>query len=80
MAIRTAYTLAEAVGMLQSLKKAYADLVNGQAQSYRIGTREFTALDLEELSKEIEKFSNIVESLRGEGRSTRVARVVPRDL
>ena len=66
--------------MLSACKEAYEGIVNGQAKSYRIGTREYTALDLDDLKKEIEYFSNIVESLSGTVRTKRVARVVPRDL
>jgi len=80
MSISTAYTLTEARQMLEICKEAHKELVTGQAKSYKIGTREYTALDLDDLVKEIERFSNIVESLEGKVRTKRVARVVPRDL
>ena len=80
MAATSAYTLAEAKEMLELYKTALKDLLSGQAQSYRIGTREFTALDSEELTKGIVKFSNLVEALSGNVRTKRVTRVVPRDL
>lgn len=80
MAVIHAYTLAEAQEMLQLCKTALQELISGQAKSYRVGTREFTSLDIDDLWKEIEKFSNLVEALKGETRTKRVARVVPRDL
>lgn len=80
MAAINAYTLDEAQGMLNLCKQALKELINGQAKSYRVGTREFTALDLDDLKAEIIYFSNIVEALSGSVRTKRVARVVPRDL
>lgn len=80
MAATSAYTLEEARGMLTLCKQALRDLLSGQAKSYRIGTREFTALDADELRKQIVYFSNLVEALSGTVRTRRVTRVVPRDL
>ena len=80
MAAIKAYTLDEAQKMLNLCKQALKELINGQAKSYRVGTREFTALDLDDLKAEIIYFSNIVEALSGSVRTKRVARVVPRDL
>lgn len=80
MSITTAYTLTEARQMLDICKEAHKELITGQAKSYRIGTREYTALDLDDLMKQIEYFSNAVESLSGSIRTKRVTRVVPRDL
>ena len=80
MAAVTAYTLVEAKTMLELVKEAHKELITGQAKSYRIGTREFTSLDLDELMKQIEYFSNLVEALSGSVRTKRVVRVVPRDL
>lgn len=80
MAAITAYTLTEAREMLELCKQALKELVSGQAKSYRIGTREFTALDADELMDQIVYFSNLVEALSGAVRTKRVARVVPRDL
>lgn len=79
MSITTAYTLTQAKTMLALCQKAYEDLITGQAKSYRVGTREFTALNLDDLVKEIERWSNIIEALES-NRSQRVRRVVPRDL
>lgn len=80
MAATNAYTLEEAQEMLDKVKEAHRQLITGQAKSYRIGTREFTSLDLSELMGQIEYFSNLVEVLSGQVRKTRVVRVVPRDL
>lgn len=44
---RNAYTLTEAQEMLKLCKVATKELLNGQAKSYRVGTREFTALDMQ---------------------------------
>ena len=80
MAAINAYTLDEAQEMLNLCKQALKELITGQAKRYRVGTREFTALDLDDLKAEIIYFSNIVEALSGSVRTKRVARVVPRDL
>lgn len=80
MAATKAYTLTEARQMLALCKEALQELITGQAKHYRIGTREFTALSIDELKREIEYFSNLVEALSGGVRTGAVARVVPRDL
>ena len=80
MAIRTAYSLSEAKAMLQIWKDCERALAEGQAKRYRVGTREFESIDLPEIAAMIERFSNIVDALSGETRTTRVVRVVPRDL
>lgn len=80
MAVSTGYTLAEAREMLSLWKACEKALAEGQAKEYRVGTREYTALDLPEIAKRIEYFSNLIESLSGETRTTKVVRIVPRDL
>ncbi|MDO4647621.1 MAG: DUF6148 family protein [Eubacteriales bacterium] len=80
MAAINAYTLSEARDMLALVKTAHKELITGQAKHYRVGTREYTALDLDELMNQIVYFSNLVEALSGNVRTKRVARVVPRDL
>lgn len=80
MAISTAYTLTEAKEMLAIWKECERALAEGQAKRYRVGSREFESIDLPEIARMIERFSNIVESLSGQTRNTRVVRVVPRDL
>lgn len=80
MSALSAYTLSEALEMLKLYKEAERDLISGQATHYKIGTREFTSLDLDEIRRNIERLSNIVEGLQGKSRTSRVVRVVPRDL
>lgn len=80
MAITSTYTLKEAREMLALWKDCERSLVSGQVQSYRVGTRECTLLDMEEIRKAIERLSNIVDALEGRVRTKRVACVVPRDL
>ena len=76
----TAYTLTEAKEYRELWKDCERALASGQAKSYRVGTREFTSVDLIDIAKRIEYFSSLVETLSGSVRTTRVARVVPRDL
>lgn len=80
MAVTSAYTLAEAREQLELWKECERSLADGQAKSYRIGSREFTAFDLNEVAKRIEYFANLVNALSGRVRTSRVVRVVPRDL
>lgn len=80
MAVTSAYTLAEAREQLEMWKECERSLADGQAKSYRIGSREFTAFDLNEVAKRIEYFANLVNALSGRVRTSRVVRVVPRDL
>lgn len=80
MAYKTAYTITEAREMLELWKDCEKALASGQAKAYKIGTREYTSFDLEEVHRMIGYFSDIIESLNGEHRTTRVARFVPRDL
>ena len=80
MAAITGYTLEEAKDMLTQWKACEKALASGQAQSYRVGTREWTSIDLKEISARIVYFSNLVEALSGTVRTKRVTRIVPRDL
>lgn len=80
MGVRTAYTLEEAREYLETWKACEKALASGQAKAYRVGTREFTAIDLDEISRRIDYFANVIESLSGNLRTNRVVRVVPRDL
>lgn len=76
-----AYTLAQARQMLALCQEAHRELLSGGgAKSYRIGTREFTAFDLAELREEERYWANMVDALSGQVRTSRVTRVVPRDL
>lgn len=74
------YTLQEAKELLEIWKKAEKQLAEGQVKSYRIGTRELTALDLKEITERIRFFSNIVDALSSGRKMIRVRRIVPRDL
>lgn len=80
MSAKTAYELTEAKSMLALCKTAMNELVSGQAKSYKIGTREFTTFDIDELLRLIRYYSDLVDSLQGTSRSNSVARVVFRDL
>lgn len=80
MSIKSAWTLQEAQDNLRNLKAAYQSIISGTAKSYKVGSREYTALDTKELIDAINYFGNVVRSLSGEARTTRVCRVVPRDL
>lgn len=80
MSVKTSYTLSEAQEMLTLWKACEKALASGQAKEYRVGTREFTALDLPEVAARITFFGDVIESLSGQTRSTRVVRIVPRDL
>ena len=80
MAITTAYTITEAKEMLTLWKDCEKALASGQAKAYKVGSREFQAVDLPEIAERIRYFSNVIESLSGAVRKTRVTRVVPRDL
>ena len=74
------YTLVEAREQLEVWKACLKALGEGQAQHYRVGTREFTALDLDEVQRMVRYFENMVEALSGQARTSRVVRVVPRDV
>ena len=80
MAVTYAYTLTEAREMLALWKECERALASGQAKAYKVGTREFTALDLPDIAARINYFGNVVEALSGNVRTKRVVRAVPRDL
>lgn len=80
MAAISAYYLAEAQEMLELWKSAERALASGQVTSYRVGTRECTLVDMEDIRAAINYFGNLVEALSGQVRTKRVTRVVPRDL
>lgn len=73
------FTLAEAREQLALWKDCAREIANGQAKRYRIGTREFEALDLPYVYKMIKYFSGLVDRLDGSARRQRVQVVVPRD-
>lgn len=76
----SAYTLSEAREQLALWKQCERELASGQAKAYRIGSREYTAFDLSEIAKRVQYFANVIEALSGGARTSRVVRVVPRDL
>lgn len=80
MSAISAYTLAEARDMLEKWKECERELASGQSKRYRIGSREFEAVDLPEVASRITYFANLVEALSGKVRTKRVVCVVPRDL
>lgn len=80
MAVNSAYTLEEAREFLTLWKDCERSLASGQTKSYRVGTREYTALDLDDIAARIQFFANLVESLSGVVRTSRRVLVVPRDV
>lgn len=80
MAAISAYTLDEAREMLTLWKDCERALASGQVTHYRVGTRECTLIDMEDIRAAINYFGNLVEALSGTVRTKRVTRVVPRDL
>lgn len=80
MAYISPYTLEEARELLEKYKLAEIALVDGQAKSYRIGTREFTALDLSVIQQRIRELAKTIAGMTGDARTKRAVTVVPRDL
>lgn len=80
MAYISPYTLDEARTLLAKYKEAEMALVDGQAQSYRIGSREFTALDLNLIQRRIRELAKTIAGMTNGARTKRAAMVVPRDL
>ena len=80
MSAITGFTLEEAQEMLAKWKECERVLAEGQAESYRIGSREYKAIDLDKIAERIRYYSNLVEALSGAVRTRRVVRIVPRDL
>lgn len=67
---------------LKAAREAYKALLSGQVQSYAIGSRNLTRLDLEKLKGEINELEKEVDELSAvlSGKSRRRALgVVPRD-
>lgn len=67
---------------LENAYTAYTELLEGGVQSYSIGTRNLTKLDLPELEKIIKNLENEIEILEGQinGRKPRKAfGIIPRD-
>lgn len=67
---------------LKAAREAYTALLSGQVQSYAIGSRNLTRLDLEKLKREIDALEKELDELTAlqSGKSRRKAvGVVPRD-
>lgn len=67
MAYTGAYTLEEAREYLTLWKDCERALATGQAKAYRVGSREFTAFDLDEVAAQIARFQKEIEKLSGAG-------------
>ena len=80
MNVRNVYTLEEARSYLEMYKEAEREIVVGGAKQYKVGSREFTALDLSEIHKWISYWAGIIDSLTGSARSKKTSAVVFRDL
>lgn len=67
---------------LQAARSAYIALLNGQAKSYTIGSRQMTRLDLPQLKKEIDDLEKEIDSLRNQingGRSRTAVGILIQD-
>ena len=68
--------------LLDQIKAAYYALLSGQVQSYTIGSRSLTRLNLKDLREEMRTLENEIdgleEQLRG-GKRRKAVAVVPRD-
>lgn len=74
-----AYSYEEAKLYLAEYKEALTALVGGQAKAYKIGSREVTLIDLEDIERMIDKFAAIVEKYENSSRPSRSVAVVFRD-
>ena len=74
------YTLDEVRELLKAYKTAEMELVSGQAKSYRIGSREFEAIDLGFIQAQIKRLAGYETELTGTRRVKRMQRVMIRDL
>ena len=66
----------------EAARTAYLALLNGQAKSYTIGSRQMTRLDLPQLKKEIDDLEKEIDSLRCQidgGRSRTAVGILIRD-
>lgn len=67
---------------LKAAREAYVALLSGQVQSYTIGSRNLTRLDLAKLKVEIDGLEKEIDGLAAElngGKRRRAVGVVPRD-
>ena len=77
--VNAAYSYEEAKLYLAQYKEALTALVDGQAKAYKIGSREVTLLDVDDIERMIDKFSAIVEKYETGARPPRSVAVVFRD-
>ena len=78
--IVSGYSLDEARALLEMYKACELAIVGGTAKEYRIGSRAYTALNLDEIRKRINELAALVDALRTGRRRPQAARVVPRDM
>lgn len=67
---------------LESARKAYLALLNGQVTQYSIGSRQLTKFDLPKLEATIRKLEQEVDGLEAElngGKRRKACGVIPRD-
>ena len=74
-----AFSVSELQDLLQAWKDCYLALATGQAKYYRIGTREFQTIDLDEIKDQIKALQDAIDEKNG-NKKARVRRVVFRDL
>ena len=74
-----AYTYEETCLYLTQYKEALTALVDGQAKSYKIGSREVTLLDVDDIAAMIDKFAGMKEKYETNTRPPRSVAVVFRD-
>lgn len=67
---------------LKEARTAYLALLNGQAKSYTIGSRQLTRLDLPQLKAQIDELEREIDNLESQikgGRSRTAAAILIRD-
>ena len=74
-----AFSMEELKALLTVWKDCYKALATGQASYYRIGTREFQAIDLDKIKAQIKEIQDAIDEKAG-SKKPRVHRVVYRDL
>ena len=80
MAGRGAFSYTEVCAHLKVWKECLYALAEGQAKAYKIGTREFTAFDIDEVRRMVDYFSDLKDAYENGKRVNRGVRVVPRDI